>query len=74
MKMHYKKKIAILVITALAGCGSILLGMRCAVAVNSVGLIVPTGDMTVARFDHVATLLSNGQVLFVGGLERNGVT
>ncbi|HYL92319.1 MAG TPA: kelch repeat-containing protein [Alphaproteobacteria bacterium] len=39
----------------------------------SPGSIVATDDMTVARFDHTATLLANGQVLILGGLERNGV-
>ena len=37
------------------------------------GSIVTTGPMTVARFDHAATLLLTGRVLIVGGIERNGV-
>ncbi len=37
------------------------------------GHIVAASDMTAARFDHTATLLPNGKVLIVGGLQRNGV-
>jgi hypothetical protein len=37
------------------------------------GSLRPTGHMSVARFDHAAALLANGQVLIVGGLSRNGV-
>jgi hypothetical protein len=41
---------------------------------RSSGAIVATGQMTTARFDHAAVLLSTGRVLIVGGLSRNGVT
>src|SRR5215467_6813502 len=37
------------------------------------GTVVSTGNMTAIRFDHAAALLGNGQVLIVGGIERNGV-
>ena len=37
------------------------------------GRIVTTGQMIEARFDHAAVLLDSGQVLIVGGIERNGV-
>ena len=40
---------------------------------RAAGSIVPTGQMSVARFDHAAVLLPTGRVLIVGGIERNGV-
>jgi hypothetical protein len=40
---------------------------------RSTGSIITTGEMTAARFDHGAVLLPTGQVLIVGGIERNGV-
>jgi len=36
------------------------------------GTVVSTGNITAIRFDHAAALLGNGQVLIVGGIERNG--
>jgi hypothetical protein len=37
------------------------------------GRLVPTGNTTVARFSHTATMLRNGKVLVAGGMTRNGV-
>lgn len=37
------------------------------------GQLVPTGNTTVARFSHTATLLRNGKVLIAGGMSSNGV-
>jgi len=42
-------------------------------ALNGAGSVVGTGNMTAIRFDHAAALLPSGQVLIVGGIERNGV-
>jgi N-acetylneuraminic acid mutarotase len=36
------------------------------------GIWTPTGSMSVARWDHSATLLSNGKVLVAGGYSRTG--
>jgi hypothetical protein len=56
----------------LAGC---VYSVHAGVATQSksAGNIVATASMSVARFDHTATLLSNDKVLIVGGLARNGV-
>lgn len=40
---------------------------------SSTGTVVATGNVTAIRFDHAAALLPSGQVLIVGGIERNGV-
>jgi hypothetical protein len=40
---------------------------------KTAGTIVPTGDMTVPRFSHTATLLRDGRVLIAGGMAKNGV-
>lgn len=39
---------------------------------GSVGVVVPTHSMNIARSDHTSTLLPNGQVLIVGGMMREG--
>lgn len=44
------------------------------VKADTAGRVVPTGDMTVPRFDQTATLLPNGKVLIAGGMARDGVS
>ncbi len=39
---------------------------------GSVGVVVPTHSMNVARSAHTSTLLPNGQVLVAGGMVREG--
>src|SRR3954468_13525454 len=37
------------------------------------GMFVPTGSLIVARYEHTATLLSNGKVLVAGGYDGSNV-
>jgi hypothetical protein len=46
---------------------------RRTVAAGSAGHILATGDTTVPRFSHTATLLPDGKVLIAGGMARNGI-
>jgi hypothetical protein len=48
-------------------------GPRIHATSRTAGIIVSTGQMKAARFDHAAVLLPTGRVLIVGGIERNGV-
>ena len=43
-------------------------------ASNEIGQVVATGSLSVARASHTATLLPNGTVLLVGGMEGAGAT
>ena len=52
--------------------GSLLM-MGMVSAAKSPGSIQPTQSLKTARFDETSTLLQDGKVLIVGGMERNGV-
>lgn len=41
--------------------------------VSSVGKIIPVGNLSEKRAGHSATLLANGKVVVIGGMERNGI-
>jgi hypothetical protein len=43
------------------------------IAADNVSDITPASNMNVPRSSHTATLLTSGQVLVAGGMERNGV-
>lgn len=71
----------VLVLTLVAGLGDeVAQGSRTSQAElapqnsESIGEIVPTGHLLVARASHTATLLPNGTVLLVGGMQGAGAT
>src|SRR5439155_24479375 len=70
MTTNLRAALAFIAAPLLATC------ITCAAASDASGVdagtLAPTGDMSVARFDHAAALLPNGQVLIVGGISRNG--
>jgi hypothetical protein len=59
--------LSFLLATFLCACGG---GSQTAKCVAGVECFVPTGKMTVARFEPTATLLPSGLVLIAGGLDR----
>src|SRR5215471_16030677 len=65
-------KITSLAIGTIALCWSYLESVARMRPSPGAGTVVSTGNMTALRFDHAAALLGNGQVLIVGGIERNG--
>jgi hypothetical protein len=67
-------KLAIIAFAIFAAGWFIAHAARRTAAASTTGRVVATGDMTVPRFEHTATLLPNGKVLIAGGMARNGVT
>jgi WD40 repeat protein len=66
-------KMLIAAITVALFFGSWALDIASSATSPDAGRVAATGDMNGIRFDHAAALLPNGQVLIVGGIERNGV-
>jgi hypothetical protein len=74
--MAAKTRSAKLAVTALAIFAAgwfIAHAARRTTAASAPGRVVGTGDTTVPRFSHTATLLPNGRVLIAGGMARNGI-
>lgn len=73
MKITFGRSIVALLPSIFAS--GLLLSFRApqTVRANSPGRIVATGNTIEPRFDHTATLLSNGKVLIAAGMAQNGV-
>jgi hypothetical protein len=68
--MNLRSKFGLSVLTVF--CVLVLLALATRTPASP-GMLVPTGNTTMARFAHTATLLLNGKVLIAGGMEQNGV-
>lgn len=68
--MNLRAKVGLSVLAVF--CGLVLLAVATGTPAMP-GQLIPTGNTTVARFSHTATLLRNGTVLVAGGMTRNGV-
>ena len=68
--MNLRAKAGLAVLTLF--CALVLLAVATRTPANP-GELATTGNTTVGRFSHTATLLKNGKVLVAGGMSRNGL-